>query len=213
MYGPHDDASRRILWYELLQVHANSSKRLCLMGDFNVVRNAGERKGSTFHQRHRAEFNDFINAADLQDMKLGGRRYTWIGIRGTKLSKLDRFLVSSNLLNECPQVSVLALDRTFVNHCPLLMKLGAANYSPALFRFFDHSMDRPGFEDLISKHWPSFAVFGNPLKRLQLKLKALKGAIKSWRSEDNNNMVHIASKAMAAWELRAEAAEFSPEDI
>lgn len=82
VYGPHVDAARRVMWFDLLQVHATSNKCLCLMGDFNVVRNASERKGSNFHQRRGAEFNDFINAADFQDLKLRGRRYTWIGMEG-----------------------------------------------------------------------------------------------------------------------------------
>lgn len=73
------------------------------MGDFNVVRNVSERKGSTFHNHRGAEFNDFIVAADLQELKLGGRRFTWIGMGKTKLSKLDRFLISTTLLHEWPQ--------------------------------------------------------------------------------------------------------------
>lgn len=37
---------------------------------------------------------------------------------GTKLSKLDHFLLSPKLLNVWPTVSVVALERTFADHCP-----------------------------------------------------------------------------------------------
>lgn len=49
VYGPHDDDARKILWSDLLEAYAGSNYRWCLMDDFNVVRNASERKGSIFH--------------------------------------------------------------------------------------------------------------------------------------------------------------------
>lgn len=94
VYGPHDDIARRLLWNDLLQVHANSNGRWCMLGDFNVVHNANERKGSLFHRRRSADFNEFIVAANLQEPKLVGRRFTWLGMGGAKLSKVDKFLIS-----------------------------------------------------------------------------------------------------------------------
>lgn len=52
--GPHDDAARRVMWSDLTVVHANSNGCLCLMGDFNVVRNASERKGCIFSSASRS---------------------------------------------------------------------------------------------------------------------------------------------------------------
>lgn len=94
----------------------------CLTGDFNVVRKHDERKESIFHQHRAAAFNKFINIAGLLDLNLGGRRFTWIGMDGIKLNKLDRFLVSPLLLSEWPAVSVVALERSFTDHCPVLLK-------------------------------------------------------------------------------------------
>lgn len=153
VYGPHNDTARRALWKDLLETHSTSNGRWCVMGDFNVVRNATERKGSTFHQQRGADFNEFIAAADLQELKLGGRRFPWIGMGGTKLSKLDRFLISTSLLNEWPQLSVIALERTFAVHCPLLLKSSSTDFGPTPFRLFDHWMSESGFDELVKKSW------------------------------------------------------------
>lgn len=170
-------------------------------------------KDAFFHPHRGAEFNEFFKAADLQYLKLRGRRYTWIGMGGTKLNKLERFLISSVLLNEWPQVSVLALKRTFADHCPLLLKTTANDYGPVSFRFFDHLMDESGFDVLIKSCWDNSVVWGNPMLRLKSKLKALKAVIKFWHTDNSRNKVQDASKELAAWEARAETEEFSSEEV
>lgn len=178
VYNPYNDTTRRILWKDLLEAHSNSNGCWCLMGDFNVVRNASERKGSIFHQRRGADFNEFIATADLQELKLGGRRFTWIGMSGTKLSKLDRFLISSSLLNDWPQLSVVVLERSFADHCPLLLKSSSPDFGPIPFRLFDHWTTESGFDDLINKNWVSHEDRGNPMLHLKSQLKFLKCQIK-----------------------------------
>lgn len=153
VYGPHDDAARKRLWSDLLEMITSTNNRSCLMGDFNVVRKSDERKGSHFYQSRANAFNDFIHAAGLTELKLGGRKFTWIGMRGSKLSKLDRFLVSPSLVNDWPAISVIALERTFADHCPLLLKSEVHDYGPSLFRFFDHWMQDELFNEMIKTTW------------------------------------------------------------
>lgn len=136
VYGPHEDLARKRLWAELLELHLTTGTRSCLMGDFNVVRKPGERKGSQFHQARSTAFNYFICSAGLTELQLGGRLFTWIGMGGKKLSKLDRIMISRDLLNEWPAISVVALERTFADHCPLLLKSVDKDYGPSPFRFF-----------------------------------------------------------------------------
>lgn len=113
---------------------------------------------------------------------MGGINFTWIGIGGIKLSKLDRFLVSPALLNEWPAVSVIALNRIFVDHCPLLLKSAVNDYGPSPLRFFDHSMQDEGFNEMVKTVRTNLDLSGNPLVVLKQKLKHLKGAIKSWKA-------------------------------
>lgn len=118
VYAPQDDSDKRKLWLDICSYLSNSSKLFCLMGDFNSVRNEGERFGCTFHQRREENFNAFIKVTDLQELHMGGRRFTWIGPGGLKLSKLDRFLMSRELSEIWIDMAVVALDRCFSDHCP-----------------------------------------------------------------------------------------------
>lgn len=212
VYGPHDDSVRRQLWYDILEVHTNSECRCCLMGDFNVVRKPEDRKGSRFYQSRAAAFNEFILAAGLVDLKLGGRLFTWTGRGGTKLSKLDRYLISPYLLNEWTSVSVIALERIFADHCPFLLKSTAYDYGPSPFRFFDHWMQDEGFNDMLTKAWGKLDSYDNPMVTLRNKMKSLKSEIKLWRSLLLHTDVSMARKSMKEWELKAQTEELGVDD-
>ncbi|GJZ38180.1 hypothetical protein Tco_0584371 [Tanacetum coccineum] len=59
-----------------------------------------ERIGSSFSRRDAEIFNAFIHDASLIDLPIGGRRFTWMNKTGSKLSKLDRFLISNSVFLE-----------------------------------------------------------------------------------------------------------------
>lgn len=184
VYCPHEDFARRRLWSDLVEVHSLNGGRCCLMRDFNVVRNQDERRGSVFYQRRAAIFNEFIHATGLQELKLSARRFTWIGMGGMKLSKLDRFLVSPDLLNEWPAVYVTVLERTFADHCPLL-KSSDSDYGPIPFRFFDHWMLDEDFNVMVISVWERSNLSVAPMVSLKNKLKLLKSEIKLWRANSS----------------------------
>lgn len=89
VYAPQGDREKRMLWLDICSYLASSSKLFCLMGDFNTVRREDERFRCMFHNRRSYDFNAFISAVDLQEFYMGGRRFTWVGQGGLKLSKLD----------------------------------------------------------------------------------------------------------------------------
>lgn len=212
VYGPHEDSACITLWQDLLEVLSATVGYCCLMGDFNVVRREDERKCSHFYQRRAAKFNEFINAAGLLELQMGGRKFTSIGMGGSKLSKLDRFLVFSDLLNVWPPVSVVALERTYVDHCLALLKTATTDFGPSPFCFFDHWMQDESFSDMVKLSWASFPGIGSPMDALKDKLKLLKAAIKSWRSAPHQSNILAARRNMEQWELRAEAEVFGPEE-
>nr|GEY09381.1 RNA-directed DNA polymerase, eukaryota [Tanacetum cinerariifolium] len=77
---------------------SNNSKTI-VMGDFNEVRSIDERFGSMFNQSSSRLFNYFFMSSGLVDVKLEGYSFTWAHPSATKMSKLDRFLVSEDY---CP---------------------------------------------------------------------------------------------------------------
>lgn len=135
-----------------------------------------------------------------------------MGWGSTKLSKLDRFLVSPSLLRDWPAISVVALERTFTDHCPILLKSVTNDFRPTPFRFFDHWMEADSFNEMVKNVWPNFPKANNPWVTLKNKLKLLKHEIKSWRSTMLPNDVDLARNLMADWELKAESHDLGPED-
>ncbi|GJV87895.1 putative RNA-directed DNA polymerase [Tanacetum coccineum] len=87
-----------------------------LLGDFNEVRSESERTGTIFDPRGAAKFNDFITIADLCELPMGGKRFTRMNNLGSKLSKIDRVLISNHVIQRWPNSHVFALPREFSDH-------------------------------------------------------------------------------------------------
>nr|GEX36818.1 RNA-directed DNA polymerase, eukaryota, reverse transcriptase zinc-binding domain protein [Tanacetum cinerariifolium] len=164
-------------------------KRMChpgkviLFGDSNEVRNESERFGSIFSSGDAAIFNDFIQESVLIDLPMGGRSFTWMNKVGSKMSKLDRFLISDNVNHDNPNLQVVALDRRWSDHNPILLHLKKFDFGPTPFRIFHSWFDRIDFEEVVKDKWDDITreVLGHT-KSLHTKLKDLKSHLKIWYS-------------------------------
>nr|GFA86394.1 RNA-directed DNA polymerase, eukaryota [Tanacetum cinerariifolium] len=97
------------------------------MGDFNEVRSIDERFGSMFNQSCSRLFNHFITSSGLVDVKLEGYSFTWAHPSATKMSKLDRFLVSKDKNLDSGNVS----DEILLKRMELTRKLHDTNQMEA----------------------------------------------------------------------------------
>nr|GEX53743.1 RNA-directed DNA polymerase, eukaryota, reverse transcriptase zinc-binding domain protein [Tanacetum cinerariifolium] len=95
--------------------------RVILFGDLNEVRSESERFGSTFSRGDATIFNSFIHDTGLIDHPMGGRHFTWVNEVGSKMSKLDRFLISDDVIHSNTDLKVVALDRLWSDHNPNLL--------------------------------------------------------------------------------------------
>nr|GFD08173.1 RNA-directed DNA polymerase, eukaryota, reverse transcriptase zinc-binding domain protein [Tanacetum cinerariifolium] len=153
------------------------------MGDFNEVRYFNERFGSNFNVKWANAFNSFIIQAGLEEIPLGGCSFTWRHKSGSKMSKLDRFLVSESLLSVCPTLSLITLDRFLSDHRPILLRESTYDYGPSPFRFSKYWAEVDGFEKLIVETWSDNVACGsNDMLNLMYKLKNLKKKICGWNS-------------------------------
>nr|GEW11950.1 RNA-directed DNA polymerase, eukaryota [Tanacetum cinerariifolium] len=94
VYAPQDPVEKRMLWEYLLHLIQGWDGEYVLMGDFNEVRSEHERFGTVFNTKGAKAFNTFIAQANLIDLPLEGYSFTWSHKSASKMSKLDRFLVS-----------------------------------------------------------------------------------------------------------------------
>ncbi|GJU15174.1 RNA-directed DNA polymerase, eukaryota, partial [Tanacetum coccineum] len=133
VYAPQEFSEKKLLWDYLGKVIANWKGEVIIMGDFNKVRNKNERFGSIFHVQGANDFNTFISMANLEEIPLGGCSFTWCHRSASKMSKLDRFLMSESLLREWPNFLAITLDRYLSDHRPILLRESAHDYGPIPF--------------------------------------------------------------------------------
>lgn len=96
VYGPHDIAGKNNMWWQLSHIlHQIDDEKLCILGDFNAVRNQEERKDCLYRKMDSVNFNSFITDNNLIDVQAGDGIFTWFGPSG-KRSKLDRILLNSS---------------------------------------------------------------------------------------------------------------------
>lgn len=129
-------------------------------------------------------FNRFIHEGGLNDLRMGGHRFTYFCHDDLKLSKLDRFLVCSDFLQFFPNVTVTALPRESSDHCPVLLSTASVDFGPPPFWFFNSWMDRDGFAKVVAIAWLHFQGYGTTDCILVAKLKHLKNKLKEWRASE-----------------------------
>ncbi|GJR51854.1 RNA-directed DNA polymerase, eukaryota [Tanacetum coccineum] len=181
VYAPQDSRDKITLWDFLHHEISKWKGESIVMGDFNEVRFKSDRFGSNFNVNGAYSFNSFISRAGLVEVVLGGCRYTWSLKNATKMSKLDRFLVSENLLISTPHLNAITLERYLSDHRPILLKENYFDYGPTPFRFFHHWIGMEGFSKLVEDTWKSSpSTDENAMKYLFGKFKHLKNTIREW---------------------------------
>ncbi|XP_058757847.1 uncharacterized protein LOC131631081 [Vicia villosa] len=101
IYAPCSARPRRDLRRSLLERRGRSiNEEWCLGDDFNEVTGSVERlgEGGYFCRRGTEEFRDFIGRMGVVDIPCVGGKYTWFKNNGKAIIRLDRFLVSKNLI-------------------------------------------------------------------------------------------------------------------
>nr|GFB62942.1 RNA-directed DNA polymerase, eukaryota [Tanacetum cinerariifolium] len=125
VYAPHDLKDKCLLCDYLTHVSNHWDGEVMMMGDFNEVRFKSDKFWSFFNERGADMFNSFISNASLVEVPLGECACTWCHKSASKMSKLDRFLISA-----------ITLDRFILDHRPILLRESSFDYGPTPFCFF-----------------------------------------------------------------------------
>nr|KAJ0211867.1 hypothetical protein LSAT_V11C400195860 [Lactuca sativa] len=157
---------KKALWNNLADL-INSDADSCwiVFRDFNVVRFPEERLGYVFCQSSAYYFNEFIHSLGLLEIKMGGRRFTYMNSTGDKHSKHDRFLVSLNSIEAWPTLNVTTMPRVHSDHSTIILSALQHDFGPTPFIFFNSWLKDPGFEGVLRSGW---AVSCNPGRQLIL---------------------------------------------
>ncbi|GKV42785.1 hypothetical protein SLEP1_g50152 [Rubroshorea leprosula] len=169
VYGPNDRQKRAKLWEELRRMKTDKEGHWLIAGDFNAVRGPEERRGKIRESPGMNDFDEFIVATDLVDVKLTNRRYTWYKPDGTARRRLDRFLLSTEMSNMEGEWIQQALPRNISDHCAV---------------------------NIVEEKWSEMEVEGFAGYKCQQKLKLLKEFLKGWNKEVFGNMDALYGQAV-----------------
>ena len=184
VYGPVERKLKEVFWEELGSIRGWWEGPWCLGGDFNEILSPSERaRGGNFSPQMR-RFAEIVNELELRDLHLQGGLFTWSGGRnGRSMSRLDRFLVSSDWESQFCNVVQRSLPRPIFDHYPLLLDSDGVRSGPSPFRFELMWLKFRGFRELLKGRWQNLKFHGSFSYILAAKLKALKGLLKSWNME------------------------------
>ncbi|GJR20985.1 RNA-directed DNA polymerase, eukaryota [Tanacetum coccineum] len=189
VYAPQDLSERKNLWEYISHMINLWDEECAVLEDFNEVRSEHERFDTMFNASGANAFNHFISSAGLVDLPLKGYSYTWALKSTSKMSKLDRFLISLGLLSVFPSLSAICLDRHLSDHRPILMRDLVVDYGPTLFCVFHSWFTKDGFDKPVEDSWKtSTFVDSNNISLLKKKFKALKESIKYWCKADKQRL-------------------------
>lgn len=218
VYAPQQLSLKRSLWSNLINIIKGDMNRTWVVfGDFNEVRFESERKGSRFSASGARYFNQFVSEAGLFEVCNGARKFSRFSSDGSKLSKIDRIMVTHNFFDTWLHPNVEILSRSYSDHCPLLLKSFNADFGPPPFRFFNSWLSECSLQEVVSKCWQiNISNYSSisPMARYQIKIKHLKNCLKTWRQKLKANkglLPHLKSE-LDKLDIKAEEDALSVED-
>ncbi|KAK8624459.1 hypothetical protein V6N13_065804 [Hibiscus sabdariffa] len=86
-----------------------------------------------------SSFSDFIEELSLVDLPLNGGRFTWSNFKEVPVfSRLDRFLISLEILGVWPNLFQCAHPKGISDHNPISLLLMETNWGPRPFKWFGY---------------------------------------------------------------------------
>ncbi|CAM8993758.1 unnamed protein product [Rhodiola kirilowii] len=178
VYAPSTEKDKLLLWEELMEVRNSNGGGWIIGGDFNAVIHEEERRGSTFNCKEADQFFEFIQAMGVMDMPLIGRKFTWSNKLGA--SRLDRFLVSPDMVSLCPNLKQWGLSKDLSDHAAIALKEEAKNWGMKPFRFINAWLEHPGLGKLIKETWSQPGEVGWKGYIIQRKLAKIRRRLGAW---------------------------------
>ncbi|GJW18745.1 RNA-directed DNA polymerase, eukaryota [Tanacetum coccineum] len=122
---------------------------------------------------------------------VGGSSFTWCHKSATKMSKLDRFLISENLFNSFLDICAISLIESYGSP-PDYLPLRESNhdYGKIPFRYFNHWAKLDGFNTFVTDTWNSAPVKSNAMRNVMQKFKFLKGKIHEWLKVNKSKNIY-----------------------
>ncbi|KAL3522936.1 hypothetical protein ACH5RR_015770 [Cinchona calisaya] len=166
-------------------------------GDFNVIEFPAKYLGrAQQHRQSMADFSHMIMQYRLKNLAPSGSNFTWTGVcQGKPIWKrLDRILINQAREDLFPELSVTHLNRTTLDHSPLLWSLSSwQEHNLWLFIFQNIWMRHHLFLDAVKQSWVH-PILGSGILVFSLKFRRLKGRLKDWNKDVFGNIFYAIQR-------------------
>eukprot|EP00253_Pinus_taeda_P031484 PITA_31484 len=167
VYGPHLPRGQNEFLRNIQEVRRIIPDNLWIVaGDFNLIRDLGEKKGGVRRQdQSMEEFNELITELRLVDTPATNGVFTWNNRRGS-------------------------------DHWPIRLEIDIKkNKGKKPFRFEAFWLRNPDFLHKVEEWWTQSQVRGKgKMHTFQLKLKEIKGKIRKWNREEFRHIMEEKQK-------------------
>ncbi|XP_058746783.1 uncharacterized protein LOC131619733 [Vicia villosa] len=183
IYSPCSLALKRIMWNKLIYLKRSyTDGEWIIGGDFNAVKRREERFGRSVDSSNveRRKFMEFIDDCDLVDVPCKGKKYSWYRGDGQSESRIDRFLVSEDIINSWGIVGQFIDKRGISDHCPMWLESDKEDWGPKLLKFNNKWLSNKDFIPFIEKEWKEMKVRGRGDFVLKEKIRLLKERLRWW---------------------------------
>jgi len=195
VYGPQgsQDKDKFLERLELIKSLTNTPNWI-IGGDFNMILTLEEKTGGNKRlEQDSGKFKALIDHLKLIDIETSNGIYTWSNRRSGHqhiACRLDRFLVTEELMETGSDLDSLILPKAGSDHWPLALQLSLGEppkFKP--FRFEKFWLSHPDFTRL-AKHWWEQAEVnqGSCMYKFQQRLKNFKQHLKSWNKNNFGNI-------------------------
>ena len=172
VYGAAHDYSKDDFLIELASMCSHTQVPYIVGGDFNILREIGDKNKTMSRSPYVDKFNSLINSLCLREIHMGRGKYTWTNKqKHPTLEKLDRW---EDLF---PLVTARKLVTDMSDHNPLLLSSVAKNADTPRqreFRFELSWLKKQEFYPTAKKIWEQPVASDDPIDILHIKLKSLK---------------------------------------
>ncbi|XP_058756017.1 uncharacterized protein LOC131629235 [Vicia villosa] len=170
------------LWKKLLELKETFKDGEWIMGgDFNAIKNIRKRKGRAVSMNNKEVelFAKFIDKSALVDIPCKGKKFSWYRGDGKSMSRIDRFILSNEVVTRWEVMGQLIGDRDISDHYPIWILKDQRNWGPKPFKFNNEWFSLDSFIPFVENEWKSLKVEGRGDYVLKEKLRLLKDKLRS----------------------------------
>jgi hypothetical protein len=164
-YGFPEGSRRRDSWNFLRHLSGLSQLPWCIIGDFNDILSAEEKKGRVDRPNWLINgFREAVTDLGLIDIHMEGYSFTWFKSLGTVRAveeKLDRALANEEWCNLFQNARLECVTATASDHYPLLLVcVPTITHSkpPRRFKFENAWIVEPDFDNFVKQKWHGYGV-------------------------------------------------------